>query len=310
MLSRPLSDIIREIYSEGDTTDMRAPMGTASPPLTWTIRPLFVTDLDAALELSRQAGWEDVYADWKRLLDWQPDGCFAAVLDDRLIGTVTTIRYGTELAWIGYMLVDVAHRRRGVGRSLMRVALSKLAEHGMARVMLDGSALGRPLYEKSGFRPLYAVDEWTGVPSLPHAHRPRLTVDHLPAVAAYDLPRFGADRGRVLFRLAAEFPDLARVDLDGDGAVRGYILGCRRERAITIGPWLHEDARGAAQLLGSVLGSCGGQPLQVRVPEVNAAAGEILERAGLRRTGADTRMILGDAEPPGQPEAVYASPDY
>ncbi len=266
--------------------------------------------MNDALELSRQAGWEDVYGDWKRLVDWQPDGCFAAVSDNHLIGTVTTIRYGKKLAWIGYMLVDVAHRQRGVGRSLMRVALANLRQHGVAGVMLDASAFGRPLYEKFGFRALHAVHDWMGIPSLPHTDCPKLIADCLPAVVAYDLPRFGADRSRVLSRLATEFPELARVDLDDSGAVRGYILACFRERVVTIGPWLHMDARGATQLLGSVLAFCEGRPLLVRVPEVNTTAAEILMAAGLKRTGADTRMILGDAEPPGQPEAVYASPDY
>lgn len=283
---------------------------SSTPPATWTIRPLSTGDLSDALELSRQAGWEDVYGDWKRLLDWQPDGCFAAVSGDHLIGTVTTIRYGRELAWIGYMLVDVAHRRRGVGRLLMRVALAKLAEHGVERVMLDASESGQPLYGKFGFRALHTVSNWMGIPSLPHADCPKLTADRLPAVAAYDLPRFGADRSRVLFRLATEFPDLARVGLDRDGAVRGYILGCRRQNVITIGPWLHEDVQGAALLLGSMPRSCGGRPLLVGVPDVNAGAAEILKAAGLERISAETRMILGDAEPPGRPELVYSSPDY
>jgi len=292
---------------ERDDIDSRSSTRQSTP---WTIRTMSVSDLNAALKLSMQAGWEDVYADWKRLLDWQPDGCFVAVSDDHTIGTITTIRYGIEIAWIGYMLVDVAHRRQSVGRSLMRVALSKLAEHSIPCVMLDATAIAQPLYERFGFRGLHAINDWIGIPSFPHTDCPKLTADYLPAVAAYDLPRFGADRSQFLSRLATEFPDLARVHLVGDGVVRGYILGCRREKMITIGPWLHEEAQGAAQLLGSVLGSCGGRPLLIRVPEVNNAAAEILEHAGLTCTGTQTRMILGDVSPPGQPGLIYASPDY
>jgi len=176
--------------------------------------------------------------------------------------------------------------------------------------MLDATVIAQRLYEKSGFRGLHAINDWMGIPSLPPADCPRLSADYLPSVAAYDLPRFGADRSRVLSRLATEFPHLARVHLGDDGVVRGYILGCRREKVITIGPWLHDSAQGAAQLLGSIIPSCGGRSLLIRVPHVNNAAAVVLENAGLRRAGSQIRMILGGADPPGQPEFIYASPDY
>ncbi len=84
------------------------------------IEPLTLDDVDAAMQLVAAAGWNQTPADWRRVIAYQPPGCFKAVLDGRLVGTVTSTSYGQRLAWIGMMLVDPSMRRQGIGRSLMQ----------------------------------------------------------------------------------------------------------------------------------------------------------------------------------------------
>lgn len=45
------------------------------------------------------------------------------------------------------------HRRRGVARSVMAAVLAWCRAEGFARVSLNASADGRPLYEELGFKP-------------------------------------------------------------------------------------------------------------------------------------------------------------
>jgi GNAT superfamily N-acetyltransferase len=45
------------------------------------------------------------------------------------------------------------HRRRGIARGLMKVALDWCHEHGIKAVILHASDDGRTLYEELGFRP-------------------------------------------------------------------------------------------------------------------------------------------------------------
>src|SRR5918912_792043 len=87
------------------------------------IRPLKHSDLGAALLLTQQAHWNQTESDWLRLLKLEPHGCFVACSDPRVIGTITTVTYRTELAWIGMVLVDPDFRRRGIGTRLMHTAL-------------------------------------------------------------------------------------------------------------------------------------------------------------------------------------------
>ena len=115
------------------------------------IRLLTDGDIGAALALQQLEGWNQTVRDWSRLLQLAPTGCFAAELDGRLSGTVTTITYGGALAWIGMMLVAPEHRRRGIGTKLLSTALDYLQTAGIAAVKLDATPVGQPLYEGLGF---------------------------------------------------------------------------------------------------------------------------------------------------------------
>jgi len=112
-------------------------------------------DLAAADELRRLAGWNQKPRDWQRLLAFEPRGCFVALRNGAVVGTVTTTVYGTALAWIGMMLVHPEHRRTGIATRLMNRALEYLNHRKVSGVKLDATPAGQPVYEKLGF-----VPEW------------------------------------------------------------------------------------------------------------------------------------------------------
>ena len=78
-----------------------------------SIRRANIDDIPAALALCRLSGWNQKPEDWRRLIQYEPAGCFVAESQGEVVGTVTTTCYGQELAWIGMMLVHPDFRRRG-----------------------------------------------------------------------------------------------------------------------------------------------------------------------------------------------------
>ena len=116
-----------------------------------TLRQMTEGDVPAADELRRLAGWNQTLEDWRRMLRLEPRGCFVAVQNGEVVGTVTTTTHGQALAWIGMMLVHPEHQRRSIGTRLMRLALEYLQGRGVKCVKLDATPAGRPLYEKLGF---------------------------------------------------------------------------------------------------------------------------------------------------------------
>ena len=54
------------------------------------IRRLKEKDLGFAQQVREGSGWNQTDRDWKRLMTYEPKGCFLAILDGQPAGTATT----------------------------------------------------------------------------------------------------------------------------------------------------------------------------------------------------------------------------
>lgn len=273
------------------------------------IRPLRADDLAAALALSEAAGWNQTPADWRRLLAWEPAGCFALEAAGALRGTVTTTRYGAALGWIGMLLVDEGWRRRGYGRWLLTHALEWLDGRGVRAAMLDATPLGKPLYEALGFREQAALDRWQGIassaPDQPGAVLLAPDQPFTPSLLALDRAAFGVDRARVLTDLLAA-PGAFGFRVGGAAAPDGYVLARPGAHRWHAGPLVARDAASAWALLAAALGHLAGQPVQLdapRTPDAQALAG----RAGLAPVRPFSRMLRGGPPPPADLALTFAT---
>ncbi len=119
------------------------------------------THIDSAMQLVEREGWNQLPSDWERVIDLEPEGCFCAMQDQQLVGTVTTTRYGDRLAWIGMMLVDDRYRRLGIGRRLMQTAIEYLQQKHVRTIKLDATPVGKLLYDQLGFKTDFEFFRWT-----------------------------------------------------------------------------------------------------------------------------------------------------
>jgi len=121
----------------------------------FSIRRMTEGDIAFGMALDEIVGWNQVVADWVRFLRYQPDGCFVGMLGGKPVGTISTTCYGTEMAWIGMVLVHPDHRRKGIATALMKHALAFLDARGTQCVKLDATPAGAMVYEQLGF-----IREW------------------------------------------------------------------------------------------------------------------------------------------------------
>jgi len=272
------------------------------------IRVLRESDLAAALDLGAQEHWNQTASDWQRLLRLDPRGSFAAILHGRLIGTVTTVTYGAELAWIGMMLVDADHRRRDLGTRLMRTALDYLELRGVPTFKLDATPAGRPLYESLGFVPETRIERWEGTA------RPTSTADVLELdprrcglVCTLDRLASGTDRSSVLDALIAGSRLNPLIVTERSGPeLRGYALARRGREATYVGPLIATDADAARALLDGMFGRMAGETVFVDFHTGFVAGSKILTDRGFSRQRELTRMRLGKENSAGTSGAIFA----
>ncbi|MDH7568185.1 MAG: GNAT family N-acetyltransferase [Armatimonadota bacterium] len=275
-----------------------------------TIRTMRASDIGFGLELCRKAGWNQVDADWYRLLRLAPEGVFVAEEAGEPCGTASTTPYGQRTAWIGMVLVHPAFRRRGIGSALMQHCIRYLKGIGVQTIKLDATDQGRPVYLKLGFRDERPIHRYAGdrpAGAQPHPSARPLAPEDWPSLALRDEAAFGADRLDLLRLLAADGPAAAAGHV---GEPRAYGFARRGYQASHLGPVVADDPETALSVIQTLLAHLPEGPVFWDLFPENKEARRIAESLGFTATRQLTRMYLGDDPHPGVPTRVFAATGF
>jgi GNAT superfamily N-acetyltransferase len=263
-------------------------------------------------------------------LGLEPDGAVRAGLvhyndapdGHGLAGAVVLTRWAADYAAVGMMLVAARYERRGLGRALLEHLLRAAGDD--ATVTLFATDMGRPLYEKLGFRPVRRSVSFMGrfrpPPAFDNSKKreaPRLagsvrgaTAADLPDILALDRVAFGGDRGQFLTRLPAFADQIAVFEVGGPAGpgivgpgIAGYAAAWRNSPDSTvIGPLVAPDGE-AAKLLVAALAAGTRTPVRLDPdrPELPGWA----HAHGLEPHGRTVVMAHGDLAPRGNPGHLF-----
>lgn len=270
------------------------------------MRPMTIADIPLGLRLKSQANWNQLEADWRRMLEMEPGGGFVAEYDGEPVGTVYTCLLGS-VAWIAMVLVDERLRGKGLGTALMQQALEYLDARGVPTVRLDATPMGRPLYEKLGFVPEYTLARYAGTPMLTTdvaEVKPYLS-KYREAVITLDSAVVDTDRQKLLTRLLAERPSAARVTFEDDQLV-GYRTSRLGALATLLGPCIATTEAAGQRLLTDAFVHHMSERVYIDIPLPNHPATACAESAGLTIQRPLLRMYRG-IPPVDQVENIWAS---
>jgi len=96
---------------------------------------------------------DDSEAGIKKYLLRNPDSCFVAEKDGEIIGVILSGHDGRR-GLIYHLAIKVSEREKGVGNTLLDVALEALRNEGIAKVYIivfKHNAMGNAFWEKRGF---------------------------------------------------------------------------------------------------------------------------------------------------------------
>jgi ribosomal protein S18 acetylase RimI-like enzyme len=277
------------------------------------VRRLTLRDLAACADLGEDRDWPRTERKWSLLLTAgtgygidDPD----APEGKRLIAACTLTSYGTgaphdpSYAVVGMVLVATRHGRRGLGRRMIRHALT---EAGNAQVSLYATESGEGLYQQLGFTAAGRADMFRGHfrPSGPPptiATRPA-TPDDLTAIIRLDTEVFGHDRTAMIARLPA-FADQLRVAENQDGLL-GYAAAWSERDVDTVGPLIAHDTDTAKALVAS-LATGTDHRLRLDIDTHHADLCDWLRAHGLARIASHTTMSYGAPTLPGDSRRRFA----
>ena len=251
-------------------------------------------DVAAALRLSTQAGWNQLEADWLRLMSLRPDGCFAVRDGDGSVIATSTLASFGGVAWVGMVLVEESQRGRGIGGAVLRAALAAGAT--LDAVGLDATDLGMPVYAKHGFVPQVGINRWGGRATRPCQNSARPAIDEdWPAILELDRRACGVDRSALLRAMSLE-PGVRLRVIELSERLQGFGFARPGRVAGHVGPVVAKTPETAAELTCAL---CDERQVFIDVidaPE-NAGFARWLSDAGLTVLRRLTRMAK-----PARPE--------
>jgi ribosomal protein S18 acetylase RimI-like enzyme len=271
-------------------------------------RKLLETDIPFGMELKNFAKWNQIEADWKRFILYEPDGCFVAMYNGEPVGTVTTINYEKRFGWIGMVLVHPQKRRLGIGTALLCKAIDYLKEIGVETIKLDATPEGKNVYIPLGFLEEFDLNRRQGMGiTIDCVEFPLIKVEDLQDIIRFDAKIFGAEREIVIKNLVQENPDTSFIAKNHEGQIEGYIIARKGLNACQIGPWISKSSSLAEELFVLMLKKLSGKRIFLDVPCENEKGVEIVEKYGFTIQRGFTRMFFGSNAYPGTPLYIYAT---
>src|SRR5512144_2156221 len=165
------------------------------------IERLALDDIAGGLALSDAAGWNQSADDWSLFI---AAGTAFGVRDlaGTLIATAAALPYDATIGWISMVLVDPAHRHRGIASQLVDACVASLRESGRIAV-LDATPAGAAVYAKIGFVSGFAFERWEGgsgatTPATDSASDIAARSSRLDTLTALDRSAGGVDRALLL----------------------------------------------------------------------------------------------------------------
>ena len=102
-------------------------MSESEVSFDYIVRPMVRAELDLAVDWAADEGWNPGLHDAGAFWTTDSNGFFAGMLDNRMIGCISAVRYGDSYGFIGFYIVSPEYRGQGRGLQLWNRAVDFLA---------------------------------------------------------------------------------------------------------------------------------------------------------------------------------------
>ncbi len=273
--------------------------------MTVEIRPMRASDVEFAVALTTEEGWEYGAEDFERFRRMDPEGTLVAWVGSRRVGITTATAY-ERATWIGNVIVRPTMRGKGYGGALVEQALRYGEARGARTAWLNAYANVEGFYRDLGFEARGRTWRYEGKADGRLGDGPRLVAaSELDEVAAFDRPYFGNDRGKVLTEFYHDYGDAFFVW--AEEGFQGYALGARYAGGMDVAPWVAAPNRldVAEGLFLHLLAAFPDRQVGVAVPGENEGALGLVRKLGFEPAFETIRMASGPESGGIDPQATF-----
>ncbi len=258
------------------------------------IRVLTGAEIEEAVAWAAREGWNPGRQDASCFAAQDPQGFFGAFLDGRMIACISVVTYGEAFAFLGFYIVDPAHRGKGHGFALWQRALDHA---GHRTVGLDGVVDQQENYRRSGFDLAWRNIRFGGVPKTGLKPSDDFTLTWLDGVtsdvAALDARVFPAPRPD-FWQAWLSAPGHVSIAAYDEGHICAFGTLRRCQTGAKIAPLVATSrAAAVAVLVGLLRDWPAGEEIFIDVPEPNGAAVALARDLGLAPVFETARMYRG-----------------
>jgi N-acetylglutamate synthase-like GNAT family acetyltransferase len=97
------------------------------------------------------AGWPDIVPEFEFYIDSKYCHPILTRADTKIVGIGALIIFD-KTCWMAHVIVDEVYRKRGVGYKIVEELLDQLHNYSIDTCLLIATELGKPTYQKVGFR--------------------------------------------------------------------------------------------------------------------------------------------------------------
>lgn len=205
-------------------------------PCMLHIKHMTAEDIAFAVHITATMNWELIEKDFKFMLKLEPHGCFILLDDSEKVGIVTTISFD-KIGWLGTLIVDEDHRKKGAGSLLVKQAVKYLTSKNVETIGLYSYSDNVPFYRKLGFKydSEFIVLKGKSFSSPIMSNLREAKKEDVPEIIDFDKTCFGASRRKLLKPILSDPNNSCYMSIEG-GQILGYAVAKPYGGTVELGP--------------------------------------------------------------------------
>lgn len=223
--------------------------------------------------------------------------------DNRLIASLSAVRYAQDFTFLGIFIVDPTYREQGVGERLAKTVLAELEDCSLMGLNGVKPQVGN-YQRKYGFIPFHNNIRLTGIFNSQACKSPeseeKIKIIGRENIAINQLIDFDTSvflfPREVFLRKWIEMPESYLLAATQNEKICGYGVVSKCVNGYKIAPFFAKNEAIAKALYEAFVSVFKGKLIQLDVPEINQSAMNLAAQFGLYKTLETKRMYKGESK--------------